>query len=229
MKRPLLLLLALLALLLAACGEDEDPPEPSEEQAAESQSESGGGDAGGCKDVAAPKPKPDGGAKKPAKPLASGKTYRVVMTTSCGEFTIGLDQKISPNTAASFASLARSGFYDNTVFHRIVPEFVIQGGDPTGTGTGGPGYSTRDTPPGDTSTPRLMAMARPNRAAGTSVASFYGHRPRRGIAADYAVLAGVKGQDVVEAIGQQGDPASGGTGTPLQPVVLESATLVTKG
>src|SRR5665809_12196 len=125
--RPLVLILAVLALLLAACGEDDDPPEPSEKQAAKAQNESADGDPGGCQELAAPEPKPDGGAKKPTEPLAAGRTYEVVMKTSCGDFTIRLDQKISPKTAASFASLARSGFYDDTVFHRIVPEFVIQG------------------------------------------------------------------------------------------------------
>jgi len=231
--RPLTLVLALLALLLAACGENDDPPEPSEEQAAQSQSESADSDAGGCQEVAAPEPKPDGGAKKPAKGLAAAKTYEVVMTTSCGDFTIRLNQKISPKTAASFASLARSGFYDNTVFHRIVPDFVIQGGDPTGSGTGGPGYSTRDTPPGDTIySEGVVAMAKTEvEPPGTSGSQFYVVTARdAGLPPDYAVLGRVvKGQQVVTAIGLLGDPNSGGTGTPLQPVVLESAKLVTKG
>ena len=231
--RPLVLILALLALLLAACGEDDDPPEPSEKQAAKAQDESADGDPGGCQELAAPERKPDGGAKKPTKPLAAGRTYESVMKTSCGDFTIRLDQKISPKTAASFASLARSGFYDDTVFHRIVPEFVIQGGDPTGTGTGGPGYSTRDTPPGDTIySEGVVAMAKTEvEPPGTSGSQFYVVTARdAGLPLDYAVLGRVvEGQDVVEAIGLLGDPASGGTGTPLQPVVLESAKLVAKG
>jgi cyclophilin family peptidyl-prolyl cis-trans isomerase len=227
--RPLLVVLALLALVLAACGEDDDPPAPREQPAAESPSEP----AGGCQEVAAPKPKADGGAKTPAKPLAAGRTYDVVMTTSCGEFTIRLDQKTSPRTAASFASLARSGFYDGTVFHRIVPDFVIQGGDPTGTGTGGPGYSTRDVPPADTVyTQGVVAMAKTAvEPPGTSGSQFYVvTAPDAGLPPEYALLGKVvKGQEVVQAIGLLGDPASGGAGTPLQPVVLESAKLVTKG
>ncbi len=83
------------------------------------------------------------------------------MDTSCGSFTIRLDQKTAPNTAASFAALAENGFYDGTVFHRIVPGFVIQGGDPTGTGTGGPGYSIVDAPPENaTYTRGVVAMAK---------------------------------------------------------------------
>ena len=68
------------------------------------------------------------------------------MDTSCGSFTIKLDVKDSPHTTASFVSLARSGFYDDTTFHRIVPGFVIQGGCPEGSGRGGPGYKLEDEP-----------------------------------------------------------------------------------
>jgi peptidyl-prolyl cis-trans isomerase B (cyclophilin B) len=235
--RSLALLLALLTLLLVACGGDDDPPEPSEKPAAQSQDqgqdEPTESDSSGCQEVAAPEPKPDGGAKKPAKPLAAGPTYEVVMKTSCGAFTIRLDQKVSPKTTSSFASLVRSGFYDDTVFHRIVPDFVIQGGDPTGTGTGGPGYSTRDVPPGDTVyTEGVVAMAKTAvEPPGTSGSQFYVvTAPDAGLPPEYAVLGRVvKGQEVVAAIGLLGDPASGGAGTPLQPVVLESAKLVTKG
>jgi Cyclophilin type peptidyl-prolyl cis-trans isomerase/CLD len=92
----------------------------------------------------------DGGASKPPKQLDPAKTYDVVPETSCGDITIRLDRKTSPKTAASFESLVSSGFYDDTVFHRIVPGFVIQGGGLTVTGTGGPGYSVRDVPPADT-------------------------------------------------------------------------------
>ena len=70
----------------------------------------------------------------------------MAVSTNCGDFTITLDPKASPKTTASFVALARKGFFDGTVFHRIVPGFVIQGGDPTATGTGGPGYQTVDTP-----------------------------------------------------------------------------------
>ncbi len=78
----------------------------------------------------------------------------MTLDTSCGDIAIRLDQRASPHAAASFASLARTGFFDSTVFHRIVPGFVIQGGDPTASGTGGPGYSTVDPPPaGTTYTP----------------------------------------------------------------------------
>ena len=95
-------------------------------------------------------PREDGGASRPTEKLDPDKRYDLVLDTSCGKIDIRLDQRTSPRTAASVAGLARSGFYDGTVFHRIVPDFVIQGGDPTGSGMGGPGYSTRDKPRADT-------------------------------------------------------------------------------
>ncbi len=93
--------------------------------------------SGGCTDVSAPK----AGARhatEPTAPLASGKTYDVVLQTNCGDFTIRLAVSTSPKTTASFAHLVRTGFFDHTIFHRIVPGFVIQGGDPTATGAGRP-------------------------------------------------------------------------------------------
>jgi peptidyl-prolyl cis-trans isomerase B (cyclophilin B) len=229
-----LLAIVLSALALAACGDDGDD--------SGSEGSGGGGGAGtaaqappadepaatdGCQDVEQPEPKPDGGAERPTGRLDPGTTYVVTLTTSCGEIAIRLDQKTSPKTAASFAHLARTGFYDSTVFHRIVPGFVIQGGDPTATGTGGPGYSTRDVPPRNTTyTKGTVAMAKSQlEPPGTAGSQFYivtvGNAP---LTPDYALLGEVvEGQDVVDEIGQLGDPASGGAGTPLQPVVIESA------
>ena len=227
MFRPLALLLCVVVVGLAACGGDDDDgssgspasddPAPQAERASK------------CEQAAQPKPKPSGGAKRPAKALAPNATYEVVLTTSCGEITIRLDQKTSPKTAASFAALAKSGFFDGTVFHRIVPDFVIQGGDPTATGMGGPGYSTRDVPPQDaTYTKGTVAMAKTQtEPPGTAGSQFYiVTAPDAGLPPEYALLGKVvKGQDVVAAIGRLGDPASGDAGTPLQPVVVERATV----
>jgi peptidyl-prolyl cis-trans isomerase B (cyclophilin B) len=229
-------LVCALALVLVACGDDDEDsgsdgsgggsaqatpePAPEEPQAADPA-------AGRCKDVPQPESRPDGGAKRPTGRLDPGTTYVVTLRTSCGEIAIRLDQKTSPNTTASFARLARTGFYDGTPFHRIVPGFVIQGGDPTGTGTGGPGYSTRDVPP-QSATYRqgTVAMAKSQvEPPGTAGSQFYiVTAPDAGLPPDYALLGKVvKGQAVVDAIGRLGDPASGGAGTPLQPVVIEGA------
>src|SRR5207245_13559 len=79
--------------------------------------------------------------------LDPARTYRLVFETNCGTFTITLNPKLASNATASLVSLAQRGFFNDTFFPRIVPGFVIQGGDPTGTGTGGPGYETHDKVP----------------------------------------------------------------------------------
>jgi peptidyl-prolyl cis-trans isomerase B (cyclophilin B) len=225
--RPLSLLLCALALVLAACGDDDDDSSAQQKDSSAPAAETE--QQGQCKDVEQPAPRQDGGQKKPGKPLNAAKTYDVELQTSCGSFTIRLDQKTSPNAAASFASLGRSGFFDDTIFHRIVPGFVIQGGDPTASGTGGPGYSTRDRVPSDAAyDPGVVAMAKAgNEPAGTAGSQFFVVTAAgAGLTPDYALLGKVtRGMDVVQAIGELGDPASGGAGTPLQSVVIEKATV----
>ena len=149
--------------------------------------------------------------------------------TNCGSFTIRLAVQTSPNTAASFVSLAQKGFFDHTIFHRIVPGFVIQGGDPTASGTGGPGYTTIDRPPPSTSyTLGVVAMAKaatdPPGAGGSQF--FVVTAADAQLPPDYAVLGRVvRGLPVVKAIGQLGDPASGGAGTPTETVEIQKATV----
>src|SRR4051794_472738 len=118
--------------------------------------------ASGCKEIASqPAAKPDGGQKKPTDKLDDSKTWTLTFETSCGDFTVTLDLKSAPNASASMVSLANAGFFKGTVFHRIVPDFVIQGGDPTGSGEGGPGYKTVDKPPAGASyTKGVVAMAK---------------------------------------------------------------------
>jgi cyclophilin family peptidyl-prolyl cis-trans isomerase len=175
--------------------------------------------------VEQPAAKPDGGATAPKQLLAAGKTYRLVFATNCGSFTVTLDQKAAPKTAASLVSLARSGFFDDTIFHRIVPGFVIQGGDPTQTGTGGPGYSTVDVPPADAAyTKGVVAMAKTGaEAPGTSGSQFFVVTAEdAGLPPEYAVVGKVSnGLDVVERIGALGDASE----QPTQPVVIQKVTV----
>jgi peptidyl-prolyl cis-trans isomerase B (cyclophilin B) len=225
--RPLSVLLCALALALAGCGGDDD--DSSAKDTSTSAAPAAEQQQGKCKDVPQPATRDGGGQQKPKEPLDPSRTYTVELQTSCGSVTIRLEQKTSPEAAASFASLARHGFFDDTIFHRIVPGFVIQGGDPTASGTGGPGYSTRDRVPRDADYgPGVVAMAKAgNEPAGTAGSQFFVVTAAgSGLTPDYALLGRVtKGMDVVRAIGKLGDPASGGAGTPLQSVVIEKATV----
>jgi cyclophilin family peptidyl-prolyl cis-trans isomerase len=176
----------------------------------------------GCKSVPEPKPKPNGSLKKPTTKLDATKTYTATVTTNCGAFAFKLDVKQSPNASASIAYLAGKKFYDGTIFHRIVPGFVIQGGDPTGQGSGGPGYSTVDKPPSNASYKKgVVAMAKTGaEPAGTAGSQFYVVTGAdAGLPPDYAIVGKVtKGLDVVERIGKLGDQSE----QPTFPVVIES-------
>jgi cyclophilin family peptidyl-prolyl cis-trans isomerase len=171
----------------------------------------------GCTSVAEPKPKPDGSLEKPTTKLDASKTWTATVKTNCGTFAFKLDVKDAPNASASIAYLAGKKFFDATVFHRIVPGFVIQGGDPTGSGSGGPGYSTVDTPPANTSYKKgVVAMAKTgDEPAGTAGSQFFVVTGAdAGLPPDYAVAGKVtRGLDVVERIGKLGDQSEQPTTT----------------
>ncbi len=182
-------------------------------------------DANGCATVTPPAAKAKS-EPKPPKRLDPAKTYDVKIETICGSFTIRLAVKTSPATTASFVSLTQKGFFDGTVFHRIVPGFVIQGGDPTGTGQGGPGYQTVDAPPSSTRyTLGVVAMAKTQtEAPGTSGSQFFVVTAQDAqLPPVYAVLGHVTdGNDTISRIGQLGDPS---TEQPTETVEIEHATV----
>ena len=248
MLRHLTALLAVLALLaVSGCGDDDSDSgdrgsatssateTAAETETAEQQTETSASDPAApakCLDVEAPEPKPDGGQKAPKAKLDPNRTYEVDFETSCGDFTIRLDVETAPNTTASFASLTRDGFFDDTTFHRIVAGFVVQGGDPTGSGSGGPGYSTVDPPPANARYPRgIVAMGKTaEEPRGTSGSQFFVVTGTDvPLTPDYAIIGKVvDGMDTVMRLGKLADPDDGsGTGTPLRPAVLEKATLRT--
>jgi cyclophilin family peptidyl-prolyl cis-trans isomerase len=144
--------------------------------------------------------------------LDPAKPHTVDVLTNLGSFAIRLDVEDSPCTTSSFAALVRRKFFDGTVFHRIVPGFVVQGGDPTGTGGGDPGYSVVDRPPSNALyTQGVVAMAKsPAEPPGTAGSQFFVVTAgNAGLPPEYAILGVVtKGLRVVERIGRLGDPAT---------------------
>jgi cyclophilin family peptidyl-prolyl cis-trans isomerase len=180
----------------------------------------------GCEQVDAPKPKKVS-LPAPKQTLAQGEEATAVVQTSCGTFEIALDTERAPKTANSFAYLAEEGFYDDLTFHRIVPEFVIQGGDPEGSGTGGPGYSVVEKPPANLAyTKGTVAMAKSSaEPPGTSGSQFYVVTGAdAGLPPEYALVGKVsEGLDVVERIG--GAPTKAGTEEPKQTILIEKITI----
>jgi peptidyl-prolyl cis-trans isomerase B (cyclophilin B) len=162
------------------------------------------------------------------RPLDASKTYTVTMTTSEGTFAFVLDLKDSPNATASFEELVSEGFFSGLTFHRIVPGFVIQCGDPNGDGTGGPGYTTVDVPPSDAQyTKGVVAMAKggsePPGTAGSQFFIVTGADAK--LPPDYALLGKVtSGLAVVEKIGKLGDASE----QPTKSVTIDSATVSAK-
>jgi len=180
-----------------------------------------------CADVEAPSARNPEPATAPSEPLDPSKTYTLTFDTSCGSFTVTLDQKLAPKTTASLVALANDGYFDDTIFHRVVSGFVIQGGDPTQSGSGGPGYSTVDSPPSDAKyTKGVVAMAKSQvEAPGTSGSQFFVVTGEdAGLPPDYAIVGQVTdGMDTVERIDALGMP--GGDGPPTKPVVVSSVTV----
>jgi len=214
-RRGLITSLAVAVLALAACGSDDDDSTTTP--------------TAKCADVEAPPPKkvklkrPDLGDSPP--PGA-----RAQFATNCGSFTIELEPEKAPRTTASFGYLVKKGFYDDTSIHRVAPDFVIQGGDPLGDGTGGPGYFVDEPPPANTSyTEDVVAMAKSEaEPPGRSGSQFYiVIGTDLGLPPDYALVGKlVEGDATMRAIENIGDPA---TETPSQPVVIEKATLIEEG
>jgi peptidyl-prolyl cis-trans isomerase B (cyclophilin B) len=221
-RTPMVLIALLAALVFAGCGDDDSDTSGSSGSSETTKTAADSGQE--CAKVEAPAPKPDGGAKKPTDKLDPADANTVTFQTSCGDFTVTLDVKGAPNTSASFASLARSGFYDDTIFHRFVPGFVIQGGDPTGSGMGGPGYKTVDKPPKTaTYTQGVVSMAKTAaEKPGTSGSQFYVVTAQdAGLPPEYAIVGKVtEGMDTVMRIEALGTPNE----QPSRPVVIKMAT-----
>ncbi len=190
----------------------------------------GSGDSGaaagasGCRKVEAPQPKKVS-YKAPKQTVKKGEKLTATVKTSCGSFEIALATGQAPKTVNSFVFLADEGFYDNLTFHRVAPGFVIQGGDPLGTGTGGPGYSVDEPPPGNFAyTKGVVAMAKSQaEPPGRSGSQFFVVLAAdAGLPPEYALVGRVnKGFGVVERIGRLGTPEE----KPKQTVLIEEISI----
>lgn len=194
------MLLAGLAFLLAGCGGGKAKPATTTVSVAKGPGNAGPGNRRAAPGVA-------------------------VVDTSEGSFSFSLDVKDSPHAVASFEYLARKKFFDGTIFHRIVPGFVIQGGDPTGTGGGGPGYSTDDAVPATTTYLHgTVAMAKTQTdPAGTAGSQFFVVTAgNAGLPPIYAVIGHVtSGLAVVDKIGTFGNAQE----QPTKRIVVRSITI----
>jgi len=175
---------------------------------------------------------PDTTVQTPTPPTAPVGTMATI-ETSLGSFEVTLDEKAAPLTVANFVKLANQGFYNNLTFHRIVAGFMIQGGDPKGDGTGGPGY-TIPAEIGLKHTAGAIAMARTGDAVNPTKASsgsqFYVTlAPQTSLDGQYTVFGYVtSGMDVVTKIGHvpvKVNSATGEQSVPLTPVIINKITI----
>jgi cyclophilin family peptidyl-prolyl cis-trans isomerase len=160
---------------------------------------------------------------EPPMVIDTAKRYTATMVTSKGSLTIALDPQAAPRTVNSFVFLARYHYFDGIVFHRVIPGFVLQGGDPTGTGTGGPGYKFADELPAP-GRYELGSLAMANAGPDTNGSQFFiisGPDGMR-LPPSYSLFGKVvAGLDVVATI----DAVGSGSGKPKEKVTIESVTI----
>ena len=177
-----------------------------------------------------PCPHPDGSSPKqqsfdgpPPMCIDPAKRYSAEMVTTKGTMTIALDPIAAPKTVNNFVFLARYHYFEGIVFHRVIPGFVLQGGDPTGTGRGGPGYRFEDElpPPGRY---EVGSLAMANAGPDTNGSQFFVISGPQGVRLppQYSLFGKVvSGLDVVATIDQLGS----GSGKPKETVTIESVTV----
>jgi cyclophilin family peptidyl-prolyl cis-trans isomerase len=201
-------LLVLAALVVGACGGGSTPAPAI--PAATPTDAAGASDASGC-------------PTSPPAALPAGETRTVVIETAKGSITIKVEADLGPLAAGNFVALAGCGFYEGIVFHRLMPGFVIQGGDPTGTGGGGPGYEFPNDPVNVPYDRGVVAMA--NAGRDTNGSQFFIVLADSDLSPDYSVFGRVTaGMETVDTIAAM--PNGGGqAGAALEPVAMESVTV----
>jgi peptidyl-prolyl cis-trans isomerase B (cyclophilin B) len=142
----------------------------------------------------------------PQMSIDANKTYAATFDTSRGKIVCDLFPKEAPNTVNNFVFLAREGFYDGTKFHRVIPDFMIQGGDPQGTGTGGPGYKFADETRGNPHKHQRGSLSMANAGPNTNGSQFFiTHVKTDWLDGKHTVFGQVRsGQEVVDSV-KQGD------------------------
>ncbi len=193
----------------------------------------GGGGSGKAAPKKATCPKADGSSPRQVKFTAAPpicidqtKTYAAEIQTNQGTIDVDLDQKQAPNTVNSFVYLARNHFFDGLTFHRVVPGFVLQGGDPEGTGAGGPGYKFADELP-KTGQYKLGSLVMANSGPDTNGSQFFIVSGDQGTKLDpkYSLFGQVtNGLDVVAKIDALGNP-NDQSGKPKEPITMSSVTI----
>ena len=169
-------------------------------------------------------------AKPPPNCLTPGKTYSAEFNTSKGKFTISLDTKAAPNTVNNFVVLARYHFYDGIPFHRVVPGFVIQGGDPLASGLGGPGYKFDDELP-KAGSYKIGSVAMANSGPNTNGSQFFIIVGDAGtsLQPQFTLFGQVtEGMDIVksiEAVGTAETSTDPNGGKPTQAIIISSITI----
>jgi cyclophilin family peptidyl-prolyl cis-trans isomerase len=205
-----------LAVLVAGCTSSGASPLPSLSAEPSPSASDAGGSTGS---TSCP-------TSQPAA-LPAGETRTVTVETEKGTFTVKVDGALSPIAAGNVVALAECGFYDGVVFHRVVRGFVIQGGDPTGTGTSGPGYTIKDEPVTATYGRGTVAMARTSEpdSVGSQFFVVLDDGAREALAASntYQIIGTVaSGMDVVDAIAAAADAEN-----PSHPVAMTKVTVST--
>jgi cyclophilin family peptidyl-prolyl cis-trans isomerase len=213
----LLAALTATALLAGACGSDDSQSEPEATAATASAD---------CPPIDGTDAQTREFDAPPPICLEPGASYEAIVTTNKGEFTIALDPETAPVAANNFVFLARNRYFDDTVCHRIIPDFVVQCGDPTATGTGGPGYTIVDEPPAagqyqigsiamaktvapDSAGSQFFIITGPNGAALPPEYALFGQ-----------VVEGLDG--TIAAVAAAGTPE----GAPTEPVEIQSIRIV---
>ena len=166
---------------------------------------------------------------KPEMIIDQNKKYEVILHTSEGDITISLNTKETPITANNFLYLAKNDFYNSTIFHRVIDGFMIQGGDPRGDGTGGPGYQFADEKFAGEYTRGTVAMA--NAGPNTNGSQFFIMHKDYALQPNYVIFGKVvAGIDVVDKIAtaEVKSSFSGEMSKPVDPVVIKSVTIVEK-